>query len=71
VLSSIRSCRDVSTLVLEREDRNLSFPERLTIRLHFMMCKACPKFEEQVITMRHAMRDWSAYREHDDDQGPQ
>lgn len=60
---SIRSCRDVSALILAREDRRLSWPERLAIRVHFMMCKACPRFEQQVQTMRSALDMWRSYRD--------
>ena len=60
---SIRSCRDISALVLAREDRALSWPERLAIRVHFMMCQACPRFEQQVRTMRGALDLWRGYRD--------
>ena len=63
-----RTCREVAALILAREDRALAFPERLAIRIHFMVCQACPRLERQVQTMRHAMRAWSAYSEREDDQ---
>jgi hypothetical protein len=46
----------------------LSFPERLAIRLHFLMCEACPRFEKQVLTMRQAMNNWRHYRGDDSDE---
>lgn len=60
---SIRSCREVSALILAREDRHLSWPERLAIRVHFLICKACPRFEQQVRTMRGALDMWRSYRD--------
>ncbi len=58
-----RSCREVTALVLAREDRHLALRERAVIRLHFLVCKACPVFEEQVLTMRQALDGWRHYRE--------
>lgn len=64
--SSLRSCRDISALLVAREDRNLRWPERMAIRVHFLMCKACPRFERQILTMRSALGQWRAYRDDGD-----
>jgi hypothetical protein len=32
--------------------------ERLALRLHLAACDACPKFERQILTMRHALARW-------------
>ena len=58
---SLRSCRDISRLLLAREDRSLRWSERMAIRVHFLMCKACPRFERQILTMRGALGQWRAY----------
>ena len=60
-----RTCRQVAALILAREDRALSFPERLAVHIHFRVCQACPLFEQQVLTMRRAMSNWRHYREDD------
>lgn len=62
----MRTCREVSALLLAREDRGLSLPERLAIRIHFMICEACPRFERQLLTMRGAFDQWRAYRDDGD-----
>lgn len=59
----LRSCREISVLLLAREDRNLRWPERMAIRVHFLLCKACPRFERQILTMRSALDQWRAYRD--------
>ena len=59
-----RTCREVAALILAREDRALRLPERLAIRVHFLVCKACPRFEQEVLTMRQALGNWRNYREH-------
>lgn len=57
----MRSCKEVSALVIAREDRALPLQERWALRLHMAMCKACPDFERQVLTMRNAMKQWRHY----------
>ena len=62
-----RTCREVAALILAREDRALAFPERLAIRIHFLVCKACPNCAQEVRTLRHALGRWRHYSEHDND----
>ncbi len=57
------SCRDVTRLVLEGEDRRLSWHERVRVRLHLFICEACPRFIGQVRLMRGAMGRWKRYAE--------
>lgn len=59
-----RTCKQVSALVIAREDRLLPWHDRLALRLHMAVCAACPTFERQVFTMRNAMRQWRNYEEH-------
>lgn len=56
-----RTCKEVSALLIAREDRELPLSERLAMRLHLAMCQACPRFERQVLTMRNAMKQWRNY----------
>jgi hypothetical protein len=56
-----RSCKEVATLVVAREDRHLNVSEKLALRTHMLICKACPAFESQILTMRNAMRQWRNY----------
>ena len=60
-----RTCKEVTALVIAREDRALPLAERLALRLHLAMCQACPTFERQVLTMRNAMKQWRHYGEDD------
>ena len=59
-----RSCKDVTALVIAREDRELPLVDRLAVRVHMTICSACPRFERQILTMRNAMKPWQNY-EHD------
>lgn len=56
-----RSCKQVTALVIAREDRALPWRDRLALRLHMAICAACPTFERQVLTMRNAMQQWKNY----------
>jgi hypothetical protein len=53
-----RTCREAAALVIAREDRDLKLNDAVALRLHMMACKACPEFENQVLTMRAAMGKW-------------
>jgi hypothetical protein len=65
-----RTCKEVSALVVAREDRHLNRGEQLALRMHMLICKACPSFERQILTMRNAMRQWRNYAD-DFDTPPQ
>lgn len=67
-LPLMRSCKEVTALVIAREDRELPLPEQLALRMHMVICKACPTFERQVLTMRNAMKQWRNYGADDDSQ---
>jgi hypothetical protein len=60
-----RSCREVTRLVLEGEDRELTATERLALEMHWRICDACRKFREQAQLMRGAMARWRRYRDDD------
>ncbi|MDP1953566.1 MAG: zf-HC2 domain-containing protein [Polaromonas sp.] len=53
-----RTCKQAAALLVAREDRALSLPDSVALRLHLMACKACPRFENQILTMRQAMAQW-------------
>ena len=61
-----RTCREAAALLIAREDRSLNLPDHVALKLHLMACKACPKFEQQVLTLRAAMTQWRHYAEEDD-----
>ena len=56
-----RTCRQAAALLIAREDRVLSLPDRIALKLHLLACKACPNFENQVLTIRAAMGKWRHY----------
>lgn len=50
------SCREVTRLVSDAQERPLGLQERMSLRMHLTMCSACRKFEGQMTTIRAAMR---------------
>lgn len=56
--SPFLSCRQASRLMSAKLDRELSWWERIALKLHLAICDACPKVIRQFDLMRRAMRDW-------------
>lgn len=55
------TCREITRIVIEGEERRLSLAERLTVRYHMLICAACPRFERQLALMRRASARWRQY----------
>ena len=58
-----RTCKEVTHLVLQAEDKALPLADRVAVRLHMLVCRACPHFAEQVVFMRKASARWRQYSE--------
>jgi hypothetical protein len=56
-----RTCRQAAALLIAREDRVLSLPDHVALKLHLLACEACPNFENQILTLRAAMGKWRHY----------
>jgi hypothetical protein len=54
----MRTCKEAAALLIAREDRTLNLSDAVALKLHLMACRACPKFENQVLTLRAAMGRW-------------
>lgn len=52
------TCREVHRLVSEGMDRDLTMVERTRMRVHLMVCGACTRFNQQMETLRRAMRNF-------------
>jgi hypothetical protein len=60
-----RTCKEVTRLVLQAQDRELGPVERLSLHLHWRVCERCVKFRAQAELMRTAMGRWRRYRDED------
>lgn len=58
-----RTCKEATALMVAREDRPLPLNDRLALRMHLLACKACPRFERQMLLLRNGMRQWRNYSE--------
>ena len=55
------TCKEVAHLVLEKHVRSLSWRERMGVRIHFLICGVCARFEQQMqflhqVAQRYAER---------------
>ena len=57
------SCSEVTQLVSESLDRELSFRQRMSTKMHLMMCKLCSRYNKQLAGLREAVRLHSASEE--------
>ncbi len=58
-----RTCRDVTRLVFESEAHPLRWGERLSLRLHWLVCDGCARLRNQNDTLRLALDRWRRYRD--------
>lgn len=49
------SCKEVTRLVSQGEDRRLALGERVAVRLHFAICRGCRNMESQLKFLRVAV----------------
>jgi hypothetical protein len=59
------SCKEISRLVSESLDRELPLGQRLSMRLHLMMCSLCSRFRRQMLFLHRAARAFGAAGEAD------
>ena len=50
------SCKEVTYLLSEAQDRPLGVTERMRLEMHLMMCKGCRNFRDQVDFIGKACR---------------
>ena len=51
----ILSCKKATALLGKREVLPLSFKEKIQLKLHIYVCKACNAYENQSVTMDHTL----------------
>ena len=58
VMGHLLSCKDVSHLVSQMNERKLGPLDRGLLRFHLAICDACNRFERQMRFLREAMRQY-------------
>ncbi len=61
------TCKDVSALVSQSQDRKLSVLEQVRLQPHLAICEACRNFQRQMDFLRQAFRRHPARKEEADD----
>jgi len=56
----LMSCKDVTRLVSQGQDRKLGFGETIALRLHLAICASCENVERQMAFLREAVRQLGA-----------
>lgn len=50
------SCKETTQRLSEAQDRDLSLPEKLQLKMHLAMCGGCRNFSKQMDFLRAACR---------------
>ena len=53
------NCREVTNLYSESLERELTLAERMSVRMHVMMCSGCRNFGTQMKVLRHVARAYA------------
>ncbi|MDP1531273.1 MAG: hypothetical protein Q8M05_18015 [Rhodoferax sp.] len=59
------NCQQATRLISESQERSLSLTEKMTLKMHVMMCSGCKNFSLQVPFLSKAMK---AYAKREDDE---
>lgn len=62
----IISCKHASQLISKALDQRLSFFERLSLRLHLLICDVCSRFRQQLYTLKSAIKALLKQTENDE-----
>lgn len=59
------SCKEISKLVSQSLDRELTWRERMNVWMHLKMCRLCSAFRRDVLTLRSRSRGQASLMEND------
>jgi predicted anti-sigma-YlaC factor YlaD len=57
------SCKEVSVVLSQAQDRDISLLERLQLEAHLKLCQGCRNFQRQLDFLHRAIRRHPAIRE--------
>lgn len=55
------NCLQATKLISESQERALSVPEKMTLKMHVMMCSGCKNFSLQVPFLSKAMKAYAQW----------
>ncbi len=53
------NCQNVTRLYSESQERTLTLQERMSLKVHVVMCSGCRNFGKQMHTLRHIARTYA------------
>jgi hypothetical protein len=56
------SCKEVTQLLSEAQDRKLTLPERIHLEMHLAICQGCTNFKSQMGFLREACKRYVSAR---------
>lgn len=62
------NCKEASRLLSQRQDRELTVGERLSLRMHLALCEACTRVSEQLDFIRKAVTRYAGRGSGPDDE---
>ncbi len=62
------TCKEVTHLLSEGQDRKLTVAERVRLEMHLLMCEGCSNFRKQMDFLRAACRRYPDTSSRDDTQ---
>jgi predicted anti-sigma-YlaC factor YlaD len=54
------NCKEMTEMCSQELERQLLWSERMSLRMHLMMCSGCNNFRKQMQTMRIAMQQYAS-----------
>lgn len=53
------NCQQATRLISESQDRTLSLSEKMTLKMHVLMCAGCKNFSLQIPFLSQAMKAYA------------
>jgi hypothetical protein len=53
------TCKEVTHLLSEAQDRKITVAERVHLEMHLAICKGCRNFKDQITFLREACRHYT------------
>lgn len=64
------NCQQTTKLISESQERALSLPEKMSLKVHVMMCSGCKNFSLQMLFLSKAMKAYAkGFDEGHDEEG--
>ncbi len=65
------NCQNVTKLLSEAQERKLLISEKMSLKLHLMMCSGCNHFAQQMPTLRSMARAYTKGKHESKDSKPE